>query len=669
MEVKQAAYQLCFNFPPKTIEYNLIDDHFDIEFANQLAEIESYNKHLYRPNTYLHKWWARRCGTTFRSILKHLVRDANKKEYYTPGGLEGQIILDPMMGGGTTLHEAIRLGANVIGADIDPIPILQVRAALTDTPLGSLQDAFHHFFEELQTHIGHLYRVACPMCEQPYELKFVLYGIKKSCQDHDALFIDNFHLRYNQDGSIVHICPQTYDVLLDQQVISRCIAKPDFPLYEKSKKQCSRGGKFIEDVSIPFYQRYVPLIFVGECPEHGLFFAASSQSDLDLIEQANQMRGQLPFNKNDFKITSGPKSSDLIKRGVENYLDLFTSRQLLYLSNAIDILKRFDHPISLKLALLVSASIEFNALLCGYKGAGKNRPGAIRHTFAHHAYAFPFTAMENNPVYRAKSSGTLQNIFHNRFVRGYKWALNPIERAVDKDKRGKVPIQGELDLGVEQHKVEDLAHGQRRFLLIQGSSAKLALPSQSVDHVVTDPPYYDSVQYGDLAAFFRVWLKHLLPHEINWDYSAASAAVDQHSNGDGQYEAVLSQIFKECHRVIKNDRGRLIFTFHHWNPKGWAALTCALKNAGFFLVNRYVIHSENRSSVHINNQHALIHDVILVLGKKAARAGKNWPMPDRINKTDSYRFCKECGALLGYLLSSDMDANRIKGIWDEKMSI
>jgi adenine-specific DNA methylase len=55
-----------------------------------------------------------------------------KQDRYAPGGLEGQIILDPMMGGGTTLHEAIRLGANVVGSDIDPIPVLQTRATLTD---------------------------------------------------------------------------------------------------------------------------------------------------------------------------------------------------------------------------------------------------------------------------------------------------------------------------------------------------------------------------------------------------------------------------------------------------------------------------------------------------------------------------------------------------------
>jgi hypothetical protein len=66
------ATQLALTFPvadtpiaclKKTVP---IDSGFPEEAANRLAEIESFNKHLFRPNTYLHKWWARRSGTTFR---------------------------------------------------------------------------------------------------------------------------------------------------------------------------------------------------------------------------------------------------------------------------------------------------------------------------------------------------------------------------------------------------------------------------------------------------------------------------------------------------------------------------------------------------------------------------------------------------------------------------
>ena len=57
-----------------------IDESFPEEDANELAKLESYNKNLFRPNTYLHKWWARRSGTTFRFILKQLVTDPAPRE-------------------------------------------------------------------------------------------------------------------------------------------------------------------------------------------------------------------------------------------------------------------------------------------------------------------------------------------------------------------------------------------------------------------------------------------------------------------------------------------------------------------------------------------------------------------------------------------------------------
>lgn len=63
-----------------------------------------------------------------------------------------------MMGGGTILHEAIRLGANVIGYDIDPIPVLQKgegdrrkassggKRRLSDDVIQSVRDLFRYLF-------------------------------------------------------------------------------------------------------------------------------------------------------------------------------------------------------------------------------------------------------------------------------------------------------------------------------------------------------------------------------------------------------------------------------------------------------------------------------------------------------------------------------------------
>jgi adenine-specific DNA methylase len=640
-----------------------IDSQFDSDFANEIARFESYNKHLYRPNTYLHKWWARRCGTTFRLILKQLVQEETMRAYYAPGGLEGKIILDPMMGGGTTIHEAIRLGANVVGADIDPIPVLQARASLADIPLRDLENAFRTLYSSLDQRIGDLFRTTCPHGGRA-DLRYVLYGAMRRCPCGLAISVDSTVLRHNSDGSVIHICPSCHDIIQDEELCNCTRAEASKPkIVEKDVKVCPEcGNEYEYEVNTPFYARYVPLAVVGECPEHGLFFKSPSDEDLDCINRANDLRNEVDFDRSQFEVIPGPKSVDLIRRGVANYLELFSSRQLLYLDSAAKILSSFKPLVRLKLSLLVSTSLEFNSMLCGYKGGNKRRPGAVRHTFSHHAYSFPHTALENNPLFPEKSSGTLRNLFHYRIRRARQWALAPEERKIEDGKTKKVTVQGEIDVGVEVHKFERLREGSRRFLLLQGSSASLDLDEDTIDFVITDPPYFDSVQYSDLAAFFRVWLRHLLPTDVNWEYDHSKSAVDPQANGNGQYRRVLTSIFSECHRVLKRS-GRLVFTFHHWNPKGWAAVTSALKDAGFVLLNRYVVHSENPISVHISNLNALKHDAILVLSPTKIDAAKDWELPGKIDTSSSEDFCRDCATALGWMLSSSPTSSEIEGIW------
>ena len=646
----------------------LLDTQFDTAFANTLAKFETYNKHHYRPNTYLHKWWARRCGSTFRLILKHLVEDSDLRDYYAAGGLEGKIILDPMMGGGTTLHEAIRLGANVIGADIDPIPILQARASLTRLPLVKLQRSFDTFLADLQAEWAHLYETHCSVCETAVPQRYTLYALRRRCTCGEFLFVDSLNLRHETDGSVVHIDPLRHDILLDGQVVSSSTAVAPRLILERTESRCGECGEGYEElVEEVYYGRYTPLAIVGKCPQHGLFFTAPQTTDWEVLRIANELREQIAFKPTDFLIPLGPKSHALKERKVSSYLDLFSSRQLLVLHKAMEQLPQFETAVRLNLGLLLSTALEFNSMLCGYKGGSARRAGAIRHTFTYHAYSFPYTAVENNPIYPERASGSLQNLFVSRIVRGRKWAQRPIERRVVDGRTEKVTIDGERDSGEEVWDFGELGNGRQKFLLLQGSSVALNLPDASVDFIVTDPPYFDSVQYSDLAAFFRVWLQQFLPGEGQAHYSLDGSAVKPKSNGigTGQYRRVLSGIFKECARVLKGD-GRFIFTFHHWKPKGWADLTIALKQAGFYLVNHYVVHAENPVSVHIANQDVMLHDLILVLAKQPLT---EWYLPEMIPLAKgSDAFVAGCGTAVGYTLNTPLSNAEIEAQWQRQLA-
>lgn len=663
-----------------------IDATFDETFADKIAQLETYNKHIYRPNTYLHKWWARRCGSTFRLILKALVDDETQRNYYEPGGLEGKIVLDPMMGGGTTVHEAIRLGANVIGADIDPIPVLQARASLADLRLADLAQTFDQFQRSLRAQVTEYFRTSCPVCAEPVELWMMLYALRQQCACGESLVVDALTLRHLPDGRAVRLDPVTHDIYYEDELVSKARGGGEKrPLRERQSTTCPTcSQEYHEDYTIPYWQRYVPVALAGRCPQHKLFFAALREDDWAAIEQANALRPQLSLNPADFTIDPGSKSQTLLDRIIANYLDLFTSRQLLYLDAASRWLNSEQFSVNseqspntehrtlntdlfrLNLALLTSTSLEFNTLLCGYKGYGTKtkRPGSIRHAFTYHAYSFPYTALENNPLYLRRASGNLQNLFDSRIVRGRTWARQPVERRPNGKKGAeKVEIVGEVDAGHEVFDFAKLKEGSRRFLLQQGSSTALDLPDNSVDFIVTDPPYFDSVQYSDLAAFFRVWLRQFLPDDALWQYALGGSAVEATTNGSGaDYTAVLSGIFQECRRVLQ-DNGRFIFTFHHWNPKGWAALTIALQRAGFSLVTRYVVHAENLASRHIVGQNALVHDVILVCAPVDEGMGGEWEEVAAVTLTDSTQFCYDCGSILGWLLKRGASEAEIETTW------
>jgi putative DNA methylase len=640
-----------------------IDVSFDTEFADRLARYETYNKHNYRPNTYLHKWWGRRCGSTFRLILKGLVDDPARASYYTPLGLEGKIILDPMMGGGTTLHEALRLGASVMGVDIDPIPVLQARASLTDRPTAVLQAGFERFYDCLAGSLGDLFMTHCPECGIATPLWYTLYGLRRRCSCGDVLVVDSLTIRHEANRAI-RLCP-------------RC-GVVDFPehdchpnglrLVEKGQATCDGcGGRYEDLTERPYFARYEMLLIAGHCAEHGLFYRSPDAADRRLRQCADERRAALALPVGDFDVVPGDKSVLLLGRGVRNYLDLFSSRQLIFLQEVIRHLPDDDPIVRLNLALLVSTSLEFNSMLCGYKGAGQRRAGAVRHAFAHHGYAFPYTALETNPIYPRRASGTLRKLFHSRIERARAWAAAPLERDLSLGRARFVPIAGERDGGEEVDSAAALSGGARRFFLMQGSATALPAQTGSIDAVVTDPPYYDSIQYGDLAAFFRVWLRQFVPDAADWEYDLTTAAV---SSGRGTaadpYVRLLTGIFRECRRVLRPETGRLIFTFHHWQPRAWAALTTTLYEAGFTLLNHYIVHAEHPMSVHINNVRALTHDAILVLAAGRPGHDSKWRRPAAPAREDSYHFTQRCATLLGWMLDqAGLTREEIESGWRE----
>jgi putative DNA methylase len=138
----------------------------------------------------------------------------------------------------------------------------------------------------------------------------------------------------------------------------------------------------------------------------------------------------------------------------------------------------------------------------------------------------------------------------------------------------------------------------------QGSAMALPLRDGTVDAVVTDPPYYNMIDYADASDIFYVWLKRALSDIVPDLFSSRGlqdkseeiivkngGADDEHRTREF-YEASLAQSFAEARRVLRPD-GHLVVVFGHSDPDAWKRLLGALHRAGFVVTSSWPSRTES----------------------------------------------------------------------------
>ena len=136
-------------------------------------------------------------------------------------------------------------------------------------------------------------------------------------------------------------------------------------------------------------------------------------------------------------------------------------------------------------------------------------------------------------------------------------------------------------------------------------ASAIALPFRdaSVDAVITDPPYYNMIDYSDASDIFYVWLKRclfdVLPDLFGTDglQDKADEIIVKNGNAPGEhrtrefYEQMLGRAFAEAKRVLRPD-GHLVVVFGHSDPDAWLRLLGALRDAGFVVTSSWPSRSE-----------------------------------------------------------------------------
>jgi hypothetical protein len=126
-----------------------------------------------------------------------------------------------------------------------------------------------------------------------------------------------------------------------------------------------------------------------------------------------------------------------------------------------------------------------------------------------------------------------------------------------------------------------------------------AVQSETIDLVITDPPFGDIMQYGELSSFFYGWLRGPLggryEHFRSENPPVALEAVDNSArhgkDGPAFYQRLLTNCWREANRMLR-PAGILAFTFHHDKDEPWVAVLESLFDAGFYLEAAFPIRAD-----------------------------------------------------------------------------
>jgi adenine-specific DNA methylase len=138
------------------------------------------------------------------------------------------------------------------------------------------------------------------------------------------------------------------------------------------------------------------------------------------------------------------------------------------------------------------------------------------------------------------------------------------------------------------------------------------LPDASVDLVLTDPPYYDDVQYAELGSLFLAWSQAtgLIAKSVHVDLRSEAVPNSMRGTGVDRYCDLLTAVLTETKRTLKSS-GRVVLTFHNTSGEAWWALARALGRAGFYVSALAVAHAENETDHAKRGRHAFSRDLVL----------------------------------------------------------
>jgi len=621
----------------------MIERHFQISFVARLALAEKQIQQNYRPLIAVHKWFARRPGTLFRAlILSELGETRIDQTYYHGHNFSDSHILDPFMGGGTTVVEANRLGCAVTAADINPMSWWIVRQQIQDLDLTAYLEAAAALRAHLRVEIGHLFQTTCPKSGKAAQVKYFLWVKRVKCPScgkfHD-LFPNHLiaqDVRHTANVFACAHCGTLYESK-DRKHPGPCPVCGKHPstghTARRNRSRCLHCDSLISyPLQTPpehrlFAMEYHLPVGAPTARTKGRLFKAPDDEDLARFAEAEErLRAIRPKFIPEDAIPKGDETDRLHRWGYRRYADMFNARQLLGLELSCRwIAAHHDERVREALATNLSDLLRYQNMLCRYDIMALKSLDI----FSVHGFPVGLIQCESNMLgiegFRGLpvGSGGWLNIIE-KFAKAKRYCAHPFEVRHDGKKKVEVPIAGEW-IGTYRngsHPAE-----LREVDLICGDST--ALPGTKIfDGVFTDPPYFGNVQYAELMDFCYVWLRKLAG-ATHLEFASPTTRNAGELTGNinmgrdlAHFTEGISETFRKAVERLKSG-SPLAFTYHHNKLEAYVPMAVAILDGGMTCSASLPCPAEMGASIHINGTGSSVIDTVFVC-RRSGRVPRRW---------------------------------------------
>ncbi len=547
--------------------------------------------------------WEHSASAHHLGVARRLVAAADQAE----GGTGTPLVVDPFAGGGSIPLEALRVGAGVVAADLNPVATLLCRTLLEEIPaagpgLGDrVRAAGADLLFRAAERLGPLYPAAGPG-DRPLAYLWCRTARCGGCGVEIPLLSKRIleatprqrvglRLEAGPEGVAVRLA--ALDDLdapggtLRQGSATCPLCGAVTPGREVRRQLAARYGGTADARLLAVVTR-TPQGRRYRLPEAADLEGARRAADaLDALRAANPaaVPGEpLP--------AAGTLGFSVRGYGLESWGDLFSPRQAVALATLCALVRDTGpalegaglpaataRAVATCLALAADRQADYLSSLCRWH----TTRALVNNTFGRQAISMVWDFAECQPLAGGPGS----------FAGAVSWVAKVCD-------------------GLER------AH-LRPGRAIGSPAASLPLADGCAAAVVTDPPHWDAVPYADISEFFYVWLRRSAP-DLHPDLLRRDAVprdeecVNSRTGGrdDAHYERTLTASLAEARRVLAPGSVAVVI-FAQRALRGWTALGRALAASGWQVTASWTVATEMGARLRAKDSAVLAATVHLVL--------------------------------------------------------